>query len=162
MLSSISVFASVLAVAMKQPFENGLPEGQANPFASPTSMAVAKSDPAAEMIQSLAQYSRVRRSLQLIYYSIATLAGMLVLLLLVWHVILLIVVLVGGGIMPFDVFNNDRANRTNLLSDNAQLLLGLVWGLATFGIALTVLLKSLAMLTIGIEELEVKPDACHT
>ena len=125
-------------------------------------MAVAKSDPAAEMIQSLAQYSRVRRSLQLIYYSIATLAGMLVLLLLVWYVILLIVVLVGGGIMSFDVFNNDRANRTNLLSDNAQLLLGLVWGFATFGIALTVLLKSLAMLTIGIEELELKPDARHT
>ena len=37
-----------------------------------------------------------------------------------------------------------------------------VWGLATFGIALTVLLKSLAMLTIGIEELELKPDARHT
>ena len=53
-------------------------------------MAVAKSDPAAEMIQSLAQYSRVRRSLQLIYYSIATLAGMLVLLLLVVFVLIAI------------------------------------------------------------------------
>ena len=283
---------------MNQPFENGLPEGQANPFAFPASMAVAESDPAAEMKPPLAQYSKVRRSLQLIYYSIATLAGMLVLLLLVvfvliaigepegpsdsvaasafrgftnlcgivsliaivvmlvgfcmtiacprpderlraissvvcfflsasiliagnifmmdqlyppdsataylflsfvacilsfasaflfcmllerigrnisssrlekiagsllvWYVILLIVVLVGGGIMSFDVFNNDRANRTNLLSDNAQLLLGPVWVLATFGIALTVLLKSLAMLTIGIEELELKPDARHT
>ena len=283
---------------MNQPFENGLPEGQANPFASPASMAVAESDPAAEMMPPLAQYSKVRRSLELIYYSIATLAGMLVLLLLVvfvliaigapkgpsdsvaasafrgftnlcgivsliaimvmlvgfcmtsacprpderlraissvvcfflsvsiliagnifmmdqlyppdsataylflslvacilsfasaflfcmllerigrnisssrlekiarsllvWYVILLIVVLVGGGIMSFDVFNNDRANRTNLLSDNAQLLLGPVWVLATFGIALTVLLKSLAMLTIGIEELELKPDARHT
>ena len=53
-------------------------------------MAVAKSDPAAEMIQSLAQYSRVRKSLQLIYYSIATLAGMLVLLLLVVFVLIAI------------------------------------------------------------------------
>ena len=90
MLSSISVFASVLAVAMKQPFEKGLPEGQANPFASPASMAVAESDPAAEMMPPLAQYSKVRRSLELIYYSIATLAGMLVLLLLVVFVLIAI------------------------------------------------------------------------
>ena len=286
-----------MAVAMKQPFENGLPEGQANPFVSPTSMAVAEPDHATEMTQPLAQYSRVRRGLQLIYYSIATLAGMFVLMLLVilvlkatkepgaprdpvaanafsgittlcgivslvamvvmvvgfcmtsacprlgerlraiisvvcfflsfsiwiagniflmdrlsppdsaavslflaliafilscasmvlfclllerigrnisnsrlekiarallaWYGILLIVVLVGGGMMSLDVFNNVRTNGTILLSDNAQFLLGSVWGLTTFVIALTVLFKYLAMLRIGIEELAVKPLARH-
>ena len=129
---------------MNQPFENGLPEGQANPFASPTSMAVATAYLFLSLVACILSFAsaflfcmlRERIGRNISSSRLEKIAGSL----LVWYVILLIVVLVGGGIMSFDVFNNDRANRTNLLSDNAQLLLGPVWVLATFGIALTCLL----------------------
>ena len=69
---------------MNQLPESGLPEAQANPFAAP-SVAAAESVHlmAAEMLQPLAQYSSVRRGLQLIYYSIATVASLIVVSMLI-------------------------------------------------------------------------------